>query len=215
MRTIKFIGLIVAILGLLTAVVALITEGIKLYRELPTPTNSAVENPSATVTQSTKQSAYFSDNFDSGTDFNQNYWKKSGDLACTTELKNGRVEFNSSSNNTSSLVCVLTTEGVLYEDVGSMEATITAGSGATGDYSIGIIEFSKGTFDEGTENWIIQCGVRQVPNENTVEAFFNVHSTYPQGDPEIYKTISALVERSYTMKLEIIPNADKVVQQLD
>jgi hypothetical protein len=38
MRTIKLIGLIVAILGLLTAMIALITEGIKLYRELPTAT---------------------------------------------------------------------------------------------------------------------------------------------------------------------------------
>ena len=43
MRAIKKIGLIVAVLGLITAIVALITEGIKLYRELPTPT--AVATP--------------------------------------------------------------------------------------------------------------------------------------------------------------------------
>jgi hypothetical protein len=159
--------------------------------------------------------AYFFDDFNSGTDFNKNYWGQSGDLACTTQLKNGRVEFSSTSNNTSSLVCTLFAEGVLYEDVGSMEANITAGGGATGDYSIGIIEFSKGTFGEGTKNWIIQCGVRQIPNQNIVEVFFNVHSTYPQGEPEIYKTVSALAEHSYSMKLEIIPNTDKVVCYAD
>jgi hypothetical protein len=35
MRTIKTIGLIVAMLGLCTALIALATEGLKLYRELP------------------------------------------------------------------------------------------------------------------------------------------------------------------------------------
>jgi hypothetical protein len=38
MRTIKSIGLIVAVLGLLTAIITLVAEGIKLYRELPTAT---------------------------------------------------------------------------------------------------------------------------------------------------------------------------------
>jgi len=49
MRTIKTIGLIVAVLGLLTATIALITEGIKLYRELPTPTP---EPPTVVATSS-------------------------------------------------------------------------------------------------------------------------------------------------------------------
>jgi hypothetical protein len=49
MRTIKVIGLIVAILGLLTAIVALLTEGIKLYRELPTSTPNP---PTVTTTPS-------------------------------------------------------------------------------------------------------------------------------------------------------------------
>ena len=154
---------------------------------------------------------YFSDDFNSGTDFNKNYWGKNEDFACTTQLKHSQVEFSSTSNNTSSLVCSLLAEGIAYEDVGSMEAIITTGSQATGDYSIGIIEFTKGTFEEGTENWIIQCGVRQIPNQNIVELFFNVHSTYPQGEPETYKTVSASEERSYSMKLEIIPTTDEVV----
>ncbi len=35
MRTVKIIGLIIAVAGLLTAIIALLTEGIKLARELP------------------------------------------------------------------------------------------------------------------------------------------------------------------------------------
>jgi len=54
MRTIKLIGLIVAILGLLTAMTALITEGIKLYRELPTVTpQPQVVNDSTAIPVST------------------------------------------------------------------------------------------------------------------------------------------------------------------
>lgn len=218
MRALKFIGLIIAILGLLTALVALITEGLKLYREISAPTpqpqttlsSPTSETTTANSTESTATVSYFSDDFNSGTDFNKNYWGKDGDLACSTQLVNGQVEFSSTTNNTSSLVCLLFGEGILYEEVGSMEATIKAQIGATGDYSIGIIEFSKGTFDEGTQNWIIQCGLRQIPNQNVVEVFFNVHSTYPQGDPEIYKASSALVGRSYSMKLEIVPETDIV-----
>lgn len=42
MRTIKLIGLIVAILSLLTAIIVLITEGIKLWRELPAHSSTAI-----------------------------------------------------------------------------------------------------------------------------------------------------------------------------
>ncbi len=65
MRATKLIGLIIAILGLLTAMIVLITEGIKLYRELPSPmpqTSQSNEN-------------LFTQNFD-GTDgsFDTNVW---------------------------------------------------------------------------------------------------------------------------------------------
>ncbi|MBL8089541.1 MAG: hypothetical protein JNJ43_04405 [Anaerolineales bacterium] len=171
--------------------------------------------PTADNGETSTSNTYFFDDFNSGTDFNANYWRRRGDLACSTQLKSGQVEFSLTNNIPSASVCALLTKEDLYEEVGSMEAVIRAQNGATGDYSIGVIEFSKGTFEEGTQTWIIQCGVFQIPNQNSVQVFFNVHSTYPEGTPEFNKAVLAVAERSYSMKLEIIPESDEVVCYAD
>ena len=65
-------------------------------------------------------------------------------------------------------------------------------------------------FEEGTTTWIAQCGILQVPNENRFELFFNVHSTYPEGDPEYWESVPASVEHWYKMRLEIVPDTVEI-----
>ena len=154
---------------------------------------------------------YFSDNFNSGLDFDQTYWKKSEDDECVVKQTGGVVELRATGLNQSNALCLVDAEETTFENTGATEARIKTSGGASGDYSIGIIEFSNGTFDEGSQNWIIQCGILQIPNNNNqVEVFFNVHSTYPQGEPEIYKSIPASIDHWYSVKLEIDPNEDKI-----
>jgi len=177
----------------------------------PTAVVEKVNTPSSTPATT----SYFSDDFNSGTDFAKDYWGKSENEDCSIRLQNKQVQFNSTGINTSNPVCLISAEEVLFKNVGSMEASFSTASGGMGDYSIGIIEFSKGTFEDGSQNWIIQCGMLQIPNDNQTALFFNVHSTYPQGDPEVYKTIPASTGHWYKMELEIIPETNKIICSAD
>jgi hypothetical protein len=140
--------------------------------------------------------------------FDQGRWEVSKYFGCDVRQRDGVAIFSANSPSPSNIVCVISADElqVPLEEVGSMEAGLYATSGAKGDYSIGIIEFSSGTFEEGTTTWIAQCGILQVPKENRVELFFNVHSTYPEGDSEYWESVPASVEHWYKMRLEIIPD---------
>ena len=185
------------------------------WHEIFTPVEETTSNEQVTP-EATSSTVYFFDDFNSGTDFNKALWEKSENEDCDVQLTNRQARFSSTGLNSSNTLCLINAEPTFFEDTGIAEARIKTSSGATGDYSIGIIEFSKGTFDEGSQNWIIQCGILQIPNnQNQIETFFNVHSTYPQGEPEIYKSVSALPEHWYTVKLEIIPETNRIVCYVD
>ncbi len=201
----------------------LLFAGIALYVApvsplVPTPTivpgvTPGTSTPTASLVVPTEAPMY--DDFNALTadeGFDQSRWEVFKYFGCDVRQKDGVAVFSTSSPSPSDIVCGISVTGdkVILEEVGSMEAKLYTMSGAKGDYSIGIIEFSSGTFEEGTTNWIAQCGIRQVPNENLVELFFNVHSTYPQGEPEIYKTVSASVEHWYKMRLEIVPDTVEI-----
>ncbi len=150
------------------------------------------------------------DDLDSTGDFDPRLWEKREEFACDVELKDGQAVFSANNSGSSSTVCVLSAGEVALGEAGSMEAKLSTTDEAEGDFSIGIIEFSNGTFGEGTQTWIAQCGLRHTQEENPIELFFNVHSIYPDGEPDIYKTAPASADRWYKMRLEIDPDFEEV-----
>lgn len=214
-QTWKFVTIIVAIIGCI-GVLGAAFIGILPQILRPTPSvvvTEIVNLPSETLPSNTESSntiSYFSDNFNSGVDFRQDLWAKFESDGCTVQQQNGQVVFNSTGGNTATSVCLISAGIMPFEKAGSMEASFRIASGGTNISSVGI-EFSNGTFAEGSQNWIIQCGILQTDSQNQVELYFNVNSTYPQGEPEIFKSMPALAERWYRMKLEIIPEEDKVI----
>lgn len=150
------------------------------------------------------------DDFNSGEGFNQDKWEKYEDFACDVEQKDGQVVFSADNTGSSSAICSISAGEVILEEAGFIEAKLSTTDDAKGDYSIGILEFSNGTFEEGTQNWIAQCGLRHTQEETPIELFFNVHSTFPDGEPEIFKTVPASAGRWYKMRLEIDPDFEEV-----
>ncbi len=150
------------------------------------------------------------DDLTSDGEFDSNRWEIYEDFECGVEQKDGQAIFTANNSGSSSVLCIIHTEQVTLEEVGSMEAKFSTTDEAKGDFSIGIIEFSNGTFEEGTETWIAQCGLRHTQEENPIELFFNVHSTYPKGNPDNYKTVPASAGRWYKMRLELDPDFEEI-----
>jgi hypothetical protein len=175
------------------------------------------EEPEATPTAQASTSTYFYDDFNSNGDFRQDYWSwgKLENEGCSVTQQDGLALFTNNGVNELGILCLVAAEKMLFEEVGSMEANISAKNGATGDFSIGIIEFSQGSFEEGSVNWIFQCGIKQDPNANNVELFFYVNSTYPEGEGEFYSSIPARAEKVYNLRLEILPENDKIICYYD
>lgn len=210
------VTIIVAIIGCIGALGAAF---ISILPDMLRPTPNAVvteaiNSPSETQSISAESSSkvlYFSDDFNSGADFNKDFWGKFESDGCNVRQRNNQVEFNSIGVNSADSVCIISAEGVPFEQAGTMEASFRTSSAGTGDLSNGAIEFSKGTFEEGTKTWIIECGIMQMPNQSQIVLFFNVNSAYPQGEAEMFKTIPAKAEQWYRMKLVVDANSNKII----
>jgi hypothetical protein len=194
--------IVVAIIGAVATIIAAwINSG------NPPPPPPTQQNTPNDLTESQKQSnqlTFLEDDFNAGEDFNPKLWKKTENFGCDLKKKNGQAVFSSNNMSSSSaVVCTISAGDVPFEKVSSMEAELSTAGGAKGDYSIGAIEFSQGTFEPGTTTWIGQCGVKQVAKDNVVELFLIVDSNFPEGDAEFFQTVPASVEQSYDMRLEI------------
>jgi len=208
-----------------TILLTLILSACSSATQVPLPTKTLQPTIQPTFTRLPvvpTATSRFIDDIRSGTGFNfdkinwtDEYWTKNGDAPCNIQLKESQLEFSSTGLNANNVVCVLSAGEVTYENVGSMEANFKALSGTTGDDAAGIIEFSKGAFDSGAQNWVIQCGIHQSPNQSSVLVIFGIHINYPRGTPEFYARSFVTTDSWYKIKLEIIPESDKVICYLN
>lgn len=169
-------------------------------------TQISPSKPPDDPTENPKQPNQFAflDDFNSGEDFDPNLWKKTENFGCDIKKRNGQAVFSSNNlSGSSAVVCTISAGEIPFEKVGPMEAELSTAGGAKGDYSIGVIEFSQGTFEPETTTWIGQCGIKQVAKDNVVELFLIVDSNFPEGDAEFFQTVPASVEEPYDMRLEI------------
>lgn len=211
----------IAVIGGVFAILAAIIGGIFLlintYLEKKLDLSTPTAQVNASSTDTNEISEYFYDDFNSDGDFRQDYWSwgKLENDGCSVTQQDGFALFTNEGTNDSSILCLIAAQKMRFEDVGSMEANIFAKNGATGDFSLGIIEFSQGSFEEGSTNWVFQCGIKQDPNTKYAELFFYVNSNYPEGDADVYTSIPARTEKIYRMKLEIIPSNNKILCYAD
>lgn len=211
----------ITIIGGMFAILAAVIGGIFLlvntYLEKKLELSTPTPQVASSSTEIDEISAYFYDDFHSSGDFRQDYWSwgKLENEGCSVSQQDGLALFTDGGNNSSSILCMIAAEKMLFEEVGSMETNLSAKNGATGDFSIGVIEFSQGSFEDNSINWVFQCGITQDPNANNIELFFYISSTYPEGEGEIYTTIPARVEQVYNMKLGIIPESNTVICYYD
>ncbi len=171
----------------------------------PSPSTSLptrVLAPDATVPG---PSAAFTDDF-SGPDFNSDHWMSTESDGCAAQPIGGRAVFSSDG---SPCLIRLSAPSAPFGQVGSIAARLSASNPQRGS-SMGIIEFSHGTFDPGTTTWITECGIRQAAQPDQLELFFRVWSTYPQGNPEIDKARAASPGQWYKFKLEILEGSTQV-----
>lgn len=211
----------IAIIGGIFAIIAATIGGIFLLINTVLEKKLEIQtlSPQMTLqpTETNEVSKYFYDDFGTDGDFRQDYWSwgKHEEEGCNVTQQDGLVLFTNEGNNNSNILCLIAAEKMLFEEVGSMSSNILAKNGATGNYSIGVIEFSQGSFEEGSINWVIQCGIIQDPNAKNIELLFFLSSTYPEGNGDVYITTPARAERTYNMKLEIIPAQNKILCYYD
>ncbi|MBI3170495.1 MAG: hypothetical protein HYZ22_18590 [Chloroflexi bacterium] len=172
----------------------------------PNPINEKpLAPPESAAVQDTSEAAsiYYDDFNNSQYDGNINIdlWERIQDQNCDVIQEGGTAFFRLNELSPEPTLCYLhMPTRAEYSEVGSVESRLLTESEANGNYSIGIIEFKTNGFTTDTI-WVAQCGIIQSPKENKIELFFYVNNSYPNGDPEIYKTIIANPDQWYKMRL--------------
>jgi hypothetical protein len=140
---------------------------------------------------------------------NASLWKTIQDSNCDVKQENGTAVFRLNDLSANRTLCYLELpKYVEYNRVGYIESKLLAKNGASGDMSLGIIEFKTTGFVPDTD-WIAQCGIIQTPKENKVELFLYVDNSFPNGQ-ETYQTITASTEEFYKMRLEMNPDTGSI-----
>lgn len=141
---------------------------------------------------------------------NVNLWKILKDSNCDVKQENGAAVFRLNDLSSDKTLCYLDTHNdVKWNSIGSIEAKLLAENGASGDFSLGIVELKTSGFKPDTV-WAAQCGIVQTPTENKVELFFYVNNSFPEGDPEISQSIAASANTPYKMRLEVDPGTGTI-----
>jgi len=210
-KVVKGFAILIPIVGFVVTVLAWLVpfNPIGPSPLVPKPTEPSKVVPSPLTSKPTEQSKVApsaTDSYDdfnsSSRDFDKNRWKIYKVMGCDAFQSGGVAVFTTITSAPPDIRCEIYLDQLPLSRVGIVEARIYASAGATGGYSIGIIQFS--TYDLApNQKLITQCGIRQIPNEKKVELFFNFHSTNPEGQPEIYQTTSATTNRWYKMRFEM------------
>jgi len=140
---------------------------------------------------------------------NTGLWKTIQDPNCDVKQEDGTAIFKLNELSANRTLCYLELpKYVEFNKVGYIESKILAKNDASGDMSLGIIEFKTTGFTPDTD-WVTQCGIIRTPKENKVELFLYVDNSFPNGQ-EIYQTITASTEEFYKMRLEMNPETGSI-----
>jgi hypothetical protein len=191
----KILAVLTALLAFVTAVIALITEGLKFYRELPTPTSVAAEgSPAANQSQVPNLYDDFNNPTYDGT-FDSTRWIRKTGCENSTQSQ-GIMVFKDT--------CDLITSNpssVTIEQLEMFEARMKVASDHNGDVATQEIDFI--TYDLPGGEWWALCGIRA---SEEVQGFFMVVNQGLGEDYQINKAIPAEYDRWYTLRIEVDSN---------
>ena len=142
-------------------------------------------------------------------DVSLDLWKTIKDSNCDIKQENGGAIFSINTMSADRTLCYLEMpDYVNFDEAGSVEASLLAKNDASGDMSLGIIEYKTAGFSPDTD-WVAQCGIIQTPKENLIELFLYIDNSFPNGQ-ETYQSTAASNEEFYKMRLEIDPDTGAI-----
>ena len=147
----------------------------------PAPTNTPSPTPMPTATIDADPTVH--DNFNNPAfdgSINSGRWEQvAQDTGCSIQQQDGKVIFLSNGSSNSS-GCWLDADSALATEVGALEAIVYTEPGATGNYSVGSVQF--GTVLSSGTYWYATCGIFQNPNDGWLTAGLTVGTISNSGE---------------------------------